>query len=63
MIPDIGVMIAAYIVTRMAALLGQPLSNANPVAKFFALATAIVAIVTAADLIMKGSSINLHSLS
>ena len=42
MIPDIGVMIAAYVITRMAALLGQPSPQANIGAKILAVLTIIV---------------------
>jgi hypothetical protein len=62
MIPDIGVMIAAYIFTRMAALLGQPSPNANVLAKVFAVITMIVATLIAFDLIARGTSVNLPSL-
>jgi len=30
MIPDIGLMIGAYTITRLAAMLGQPTVNTNP---------------------------------
>jgi cytochrome b561 len=54
MLPDIGLMIAAYIVTRMVALLGQPRPQANPVAKVFAAITILVAVVCALDLVLRG---------
>jgi hypothetical protein len=54
MIPDIGIMIAAYIVTRMAALLGQPTPQANVASKILAVLTIIVTIVCGFDLIVHG---------
>lgn len=51
MIPDIGPMIAAYIVTRMVALLGQPSLDANAAAKILAALTTLVTLVCAADLL------------
>ena len=54
MIPDIGVMIAAYIVTRMVALLGQPQSQANLVAKVLAVITILVALVCGFDVALRG---------
>ena len=54
MIPDIGLMIGAYIVTRMVALLGQPWSHANIVAKILAALTIIVTVICTGDLLMHG---------
>jgi hypothetical protein len=51
MIPDIGLMIAAYIVTRMIELLS---SNSTIVAKIFAVITILVAVIATADLLLGG---------
>jgi len=56
-IPDIGIMVAAYIVTRMAALLGQRDPNANVVARILALLTIIITVICAADLLTHSVSI------
>jgi hypothetical protein len=56
MIPAIGFMIAAYIITRMVALLGQPSPQANTAAKVMAVITIIVACICAADLLMTGAT-------
>ena len=58
MIPDIGVMIAAYIVTRMAALIGQPSADANSVAKVLAILSIIVTVICTADLLARGVNIS-----
>jgi hypothetical protein len=57
MIPDIGVMIGAYIVTRMAALLGQPSPHANIGAKILAVLTIIVTVFCTGDLLLHGVNI------
>ena len=57
MIPDIGLVIAAYLVTRMVALLGQPTPHANIVAKTLAVLTIIVTIICAGDLLTRGVNI------
>jgi hypothetical protein len=49
MIAEIGVMIAAYIITRMVELLGKPASR---VAKVLGVVTVVVAALIAADLIV-----------
>jgi hypothetical protein len=54
-IPDIGIIIAAYVVTRMAALLGQPREQANIVAKVLAAITIVVTLFCALDLAIRGS--------
>lgn len=54
MIPEIGVMVGLYIVTRMAALLGQPSEQANAVAKILAALTIVVTVIFAADLLVRG---------
>jgi hypothetical protein len=55
LIPDIGVMIAAYIITRMAALLGQPSPEANVISKILAAITILVALFVSIDLVATGS--------
>jgi hypothetical protein len=59
MIPDIGIMMAAYIVTRMVGMLGQPNAQANVIAKVLAVITILITLGAAADLLQKGSSTNL----
>ena len=54
MIPDIGVMIAAYIVTRMTALLGPPSPQANIVARILAVVTIIITVFCTVDLVSHG---------
>jgi hypothetical protein len=52
LIPDIGIMIAAYIVTRMTALL---VTSGGPVlARAFAALTILITVVCAADLLVHG---------
>jgi hypothetical protein len=51
MIREIGLMISAYIVTRMMAMLG---SGANIAAKIFAVITILVALVVCSDLLLRG---------
>ena len=51
MIPEIGVMVGGYIVTRMVAMLG---SGANVVAQIFAVITILVALVVCWDLLLRG---------
>jgi hypothetical protein len=57
MIPDIGLMIAAYIVTRLTAMLGQPLAETNVVAKIFCAIAIIITVFSAGDLLQHGVSI------
>ncbi len=57
MIPDIGVMIAAYIVTRMVALIGQPNPHVNIVTKILAVLTIIVTVLCTGDLLTHGVNI------
>lgn len=53
MIPDIGLMVAAYIVTRMFAIIFK---DENHLAlKIFAVITILVATVCAFDLLMRGT--------
>jgi hypothetical protein len=53
MIPNIGIIIAAYVVTRMVALLGQSGPHANIVAKVFAVITIVITIICALDLMIR----------
>ena len=54
MIPDIGLMIAAYIITRLVDLLGR--AEANIVAKILAVLSILVVLVTTVDLLSHGTS-------
>lgn len=54
MIPAIGFMIAAYIITRMVASLTKP--DVNKFAKVLAVITILVTAVSVTDLIAGGSS-------
>jgi len=47
-------MIAAYVTTRMVEMLGQPLAQANVVAKILAVVTIIVAALATFDLLARG---------
>ena len=51
MIDLIGILIAAYVITRMAALLGQPRGQANVIAKILAVITIVIALIVPALLI------------
>lgn len=55
MIPTIGIMIGAYIFTRMAELLGS--KEAGIVVKIFAVITLLVAVVGTLVLMFSGSSL------
>ena len=66
MIPDIGVMIAAYILTRMWALVGQPNTNESAAltfSKVLAVITMLVAVISGADLLLRGLPTSLHSMN
>ena len=54
MIQEIGVMIGLYIVTRMAALLGQPSEQANAIAKILAALTIVITVIFSGDLLVRG---------
>lgn len=54
MIPAIGVMIAAYIITRMVASLTRP--DVNKVAKVLAVVTIIITMVSVVDLMSAAST-------
>jgi hypothetical protein len=56
MIPDIGLMVAAYIITRLTAMLGRPNESVNVVAKVFAIITILVTLVCVVDLLGHGLS-------
>ncbi|AZR93907.1 hypothetical protein BBB39_09090 [Bordetella trematum] len=55
MIPAIGVMIAAYIITRMVASLTKP--DVNKVAKVLAVLTIVVTVISVMDLMSASSSV------
>lgn len=54
MIPAIGFMLAAYIITRMVASLTKP--DVNKFAKVLAVITIVVTVISVIDLIAAGSS-------
>ena len=55
MIPDIGLMIGVYIITRMVSFLLRSEGRAEPVVvKFLAVVTILVTLVCVADLMMTG---------
>ena len=54
MIPEIGFMLGAYIVTRMLALFLKP--GTKEIVRFMAIGTIIAAIVVMADLALRGST-------
>jgi len=56
MIPDIGLMIAAYTITRLTAMLGQPTSQTNVIAKISAVAAVVATCIAMFDLIGKSAS-------
>ena len=63
MVPDIGILIAAYVFTRMVALLGTPITSksgfngvAQVAAQIFAGLTLIVALVVGIDLLLRGTT-------
>jgi hypothetical protein len=57
MIPDIGLMIAAYVITRLTAMLGQPLAETNVIAKIFCVIAIVITVVSTGDLLQHGVSI------
>jgi hypothetical protein len=57
MIPDIGIMVAAYIVTRMVALLGRSSAQANFVTKVFAVLTIVITLFCTLDLLVRGVTV------
>ena len=60
MIPDIGVMIAAYIITRMIQMIGLPRDRANVATKVFATLTIVVTVICVLDLVIRGSPTSLR---
>lgn len=54
MIPDIGLIIAAYVVTRMVELLNQPMDKGNWFVRLCALGTILVTLFFGYDLWMQG---------
>jgi hypothetical protein len=61
MIDLIGILIAAYVITRMADLLGQPRDRVNLVAKILAVITIVIALIVPALLISFDLAIQQHS--
>jgi K+-transporting ATPase A subunit len=57
MLPDIGLIIAAYVVTRMADLLGRRTERANIAARVLAILTIVITVFCAVDMVIRGSSI------
>jgi hypothetical protein len=56
MLPDIGLIVAAYVITRLTAMLGQPNAETNPVAKVFCVIAILITLVSVADLVSHGMS-------
>ena len=56
MIPDIGVMIAAYIITRMIQMIGLPRERT----KVFATLTIVVTVICTFDLLVRGTPTGLR---
>jgi hypothetical protein len=56
MIPDIGLMVAAYIISRLAAMLGQPTSETNVIAKCLSVVAILVTVIAVFDLSSHGTS-------
>ncbi len=57
MIPDIGLMVGAYVVTRMVSFLTRKGNNAESVVvKVLAAVTIVVVAICVADLLMRGQS-------
>lgn len=54
MIPDIGVIVAAYVITRMAALILTP--SQPIIVRLFAVITVLITIAAGADLLSHGVS-------
>jgi hypothetical protein len=54
LIPDIGIMIAAYIITRMTELLTA--AGARPITRLFAALTILITMIAAVDLLTHGVS-------
>lgn len=61
MLPDIGLLIAAYVFTRMAALICRPIEASagwrkagQVIVRIFAAVTMLVAIVVGIDLLLRG---------
>lgn len=52
MIPDIGIIIAAYVITRCVAML----TKANPLARILAVLTILITLVCMLDLIAHGTA-------
>jgi hypothetical protein len=62
MIPDIGIMIGAYIITRMISFLTRKEERAeSPVVKVLAVITTIITVIVIIDLFSKGTNTTLPS--
>ena len=57
MIPDIGLMIAAYTITRLTAMLGQPNAQTNVIAKILAAISILLVAGAMVDLMGKGVTV------
>jgi hypothetical protein len=56
-IPDIGLMIAVYIIARLTAMLGQSSEQTNVVAKVFSGIAILVTVISVIDLLSHGNSV------
>jgi len=56
MIPDIGLIIAVYVVSRLTAMLGQSTEQTNVLAKVFCGIAILITVVSTIDLISHGTS-------
>ena len=57
MIPAIGLMIGAYIFTRMIELLAGSSKSGQVLVKIFAVLTMLITVVSVFDLVMSGSNV------
>jgi hypothetical protein len=62
-IPDIGILVAAYVFTRMLSLIGRPIdpqggwqANMPRATRIFAIVTVLVAVVIGFDLLLRGTT-------
>ena len=62
MIPDIGLMVGAYIVTRMLRLLVKTEPKENGVVVFFAAVTILVTVICLYDLLSRGTTSGMPNL-
>lgn len=62
MLPDIGIIVAAYVFTRMFALVGTPITETGVYrgvqifVRVLAVATMIITFIVAIDLVLRGTS-------